>query len=336
MFRDWYHSAQAIRAKETAIDDQIFNEESDDDDHSYAKADSDEIPKAETAEASGPSAKPTHLSPAREAARKELYRHELLALLSCFLFPVLSAYLLHTLRSQLSRPSEGLVSNYNLTIFLLASELRPMAHLMKLVQSRTLHLQRVVASDPHSSSIGKENHTTDDIIQRLEEVEARISADEPPSPSEPALNNKQTAILVTEVLKKLQPELDALNRAVRRYEKRATVHAFQTESRLLDLDARLADAISLAAAAANNENRNRKFTTVVGEWAATAVMLPIQALASTARLPFKAIGILMRFGKPKIANHDSGNGGKTAYGQYTSNGRTGDGPRSQGRMMKKQ
>ncbi|RDL39385.1 Uncharacterized protein BP5553_03725 [Venustampulla echinocandica] len=333
---DWYHSAQAIRAKETGIEDQIFHEESDDDDPSFAHADSDEVPKAETTEAPESSQKPVPPSPAHEAARRELYRHELLALLSCFLFPVLGAYLLHTLRSQLSRPSEGLVSNYNLTIFLLASELRPMAHLVRLIQSRTLHLQRVVASNPHSSTIGRANNAPDDIIRRLEELEARISADEPSPPSEPVLNNKQTAILVTEVLKKLQPELDALNRAVRRYEKRATLHAFQIESRLLDLDARLGDAISLAAAAANNGNRNRKFTTVVVEWAATAVMLPFQALTSAASLPFKAIGVFIKFARPKIASHNSDNTSKNTNGKYTSYGRTGDGPRSQGRMMKKQ
>ena len=53
----------------------------------------------------------------------------------------------------------------------------------------------------------------------------------------------------------IQPELDALNRAVRRYEKKATVLALQTEARLGAVDTRLDDAIALAAAAAKAGRR---------------------------------------------------------------------------------
>ena len=64
--------------------------------------------------------------------------HEMMALAWCFAFPALSSYLLHTIRGQLSRPSEGLVSDYNLTIFLFAAELRPISHLIGMVRARTV------------------------------------------------------------------------------------------------------------------------------------------------------------------------------------------------------
>ncbi|TVY22402.1 hypothetical protein LHYA1_G008838 [Lachnellula hyalina] len=332
---DWYHSAQAIRTREEYNEDAIIHEEIDNDNEealSTSQTTLDEVPEEEDAP---PAKKSNARLLAHKAATKELFRHEILALLSCFLFPVLGAYLLHTLRTQLTRPSEGLVSNYNLTIFLLASELRPMSHLVKLVQSRTLHLQRVVNSNPYDEASENESGDVKDMLRRVEALESRTSLAEPSLAKDPVLNSKQSAMLTTEVKKTLQPDLDALNRAVRRYEKRATLQTFQTESRLLDLEARLSDAISLAAAAANNGQKNRGFTGVIVEWVATAIVLPIQAFSSLAILPFKTIKGVVNYGKVKIFGHPqiSEKSRRTTNGKQPSHGRVGD--RLQGRVAKK-
>ena len=217
----------------------------------------------------------------------ELHIHELLALSSCFLFPIVGAWLLHTIRSQLSRPSEGLVSNYNLTIFLLASELRPLSHLIKMVQARTLYLQRTIntsttAEDSSSSS------TIVDLSSRLNDLEAHVAAaaNTATNPSSPAT----TAQLTTEVRKYVQPDLDALNRAVRRYEKRATLLTMQTESRLQDLEARMSDAITLAAAAERSsysKSPRRGSAFVLLDWICASVVLPLQAVWTVVSLPAK-------------------------------------------------
>ncbi|KAB8302204.1 hypothetical protein EYC80_005649 [Monilinia laxa] len=276
---DWYHSAQSIRKKEEYNDDMAREGESGsecilDSTNKNLEGSSDENPIPQ-------SPFKTRRLPTHETATNELYVHEILALLSCFVFPIAGAYILHSIRSQLSRPSEGLVSNYNLTIFLLASELRPMAHLVRLLRARTLHLQRIVNSNPYDGSNRKTPDETQDLIRRLEELESRASNEERSTGSspEPVLNGKQSAILTTEVRRTMQPDLDALNRAVRRYEKRATLQSFQTESRLLDLEARLNDAISLAAAAANNSQKRGTFG-IVFDWASSAMTLPLQAFGT--------------------------------------------------------
>ena len=238
---------------------------------------------------------------AYEASRAELYRHELLALLCCFAFPVFGTYLLSTIRDSLSRPSEGLVSNYNLTIFLLAAELRPMSHLVKLVQARTLHLQRVVKDNPYQSVDEQQNASISLIRSRITELETRIASTplQAPGPlsGDPitkgkgtAVDDKTIAVVSTNIRKQLQPELDALNRAVRRYEKRAALQAMQTESRLLDLEARLGDAISLAAAAAKGLQTKSVIETVI-ELAGKGLILPWQIAGSVAQVPF---GIIKR------------------------------------------
>ena len=266
---------------------------------SSSQATLEEVPEEETAE---PSPKPIlRRLPAHEAATNELYTHEILALLSCFVFPLLGAYLLHTIRTQLSRPSEGLVSNYNLTIFLLASELRPMAHLVKLIQARTLHLQRIVNSNPYDTVKGRDVGDLKAVVRRLEDLEARNSIEESLQGSvQPSLTGKQSAVLTSEVRRTLQPDLDALNRAVRRYEKRATLQAFQTDSRLQELESRLNDAISLAAAAANNSQKQRGFMGILFESVARLLVLPLQAFTVVASLPFKTITTLLNFRKKQV------------------------------------
>ena len=214
----------------------------------------------------------------------------------CFLFPGAGAWLLHHIRGQLTRPAEGLVSNYNLTIFLLVAELRPLSHLIRLVQARTLHLQRTVsanASPGTSSNIS--SAMASDLQVRLAEIEKHIAdtntngtATKSPPPD-----------LVTQVRKTLQPDIDALNRAVRRYEKRATLLSIQTESRLQDLEKRLGDAITLAAAAerSSQSSRQRRRSGVglilgLFDDVAAVVSLPIQICWTMITLPWRMVAAL--------------------------------------------
>ncbi|PKY06209.1 hypothetical protein P168DRAFT_316230 [Aspergillus campestris IBT 28561] len=233
------------------------------------------------------------------AARKELMRHELAALVMCFVFPIVGTLLLHTIRSQLSRPSEGLVSNYNLTIFLLASEIRPASHLLKMVQARTLHLQRIVLDsdefdDPDSERI--DAHKILDLTKRLEELEAHVAetaaqrlrstaegADHADTPLDMEKLVTQASV---EVRKTIQPDIDALNRAVRRYEKRTAISGYQTDGRLQAVERHVNDAVSLAAAA---HRQPRGFFHVVFDSLCAAVLVPVQFFLSLASLPARLV-----------------------------------------------
>lgn len=190
----------------------------------------------------------------------ELYTIESLALVLCFVSPLMMAYLLQIMRNQF-KSEGGLVSDFSLTLYILAAEVRPFSHLIKLVQARTLHLQRIVHKNPYSESAIAQPKMQE-ILERLNELEQR-TANGSPNPDNNGqsdnsdggqdlqkLNPKLRDGMVREVRNTIQPDLDALNRAVRRYEKKATVLAYQTEARLGALDGRLNDAIALAAAAA--------------------------------------------------------------------------------------
>ena len=266
-------------------------------------------------------------------AESELKKHEITALASCLVLPLVGAWMLHAIRSQLSRPSEGLVSNYNLTIFLLASELRPLSHLIKMVQARTLHLQRLVNSNPYERERVDKDRVTD-LSKRLDELETHVADKSLVNASSgTTVTPPNTNQISTEVRKNLQPDLDALNRAVRRYEKRATILTIQTESRLQDLESRMADAIALAAAAERSNSSKRTPALILLDWASAAVVIPVQTawtiVTFPAQLASTALGIVEGYITGKV-RRELKTAGRVSNGHTRSGG-----SRSQGRGSKK-
>jgi hypothetical protein len=214
-------------------------------------------------------------------AAGHLRQHELMALSSCFLSPMVVAYLLHAIRPYLSRPSGGIVSNSNLTLFMMAAEVRPILHLFQLIEARTLHLQKVI-TDTQPPPDSAQTAQLEQLLERISALESQTqptnegnattegSSTGPPQPltlktqqstsqdasatTTPTTTSTTVAGLKQSPQALLQPQLDALNRAVRRYEKRSTVQTVVLEARLRDLDARVNDALALAAAASRNSN----------------------------------------------------------------------------------
>ncbi|KAF2404795.1 hypothetical protein EJ06DRAFT_470346 [Trichodelitschia bisporula] len=198
----------------------------------------------------------THKHREREAAVNSLHRHELIALASCFVSPMAVAYMLHAIRPYLSSPSGGLVSNSNLTLFVLAAEVRPVLHLFRMAEARTLHLQRIVAESPVEPILDAEGIQS--LAQRIDGLERKLSATSD-KPNDKA-NDKRDEVALTRVRQQLQTQLDALNRAVRRYEKREITQTLRTEARLDGLEVQLRDALTLAAAATRGQHRRGIFT----------------------------------------------------------------------------
>ncbi|KAL4916794.1 hypothetical protein BDW62DRAFT_94547 [Aspergillus aurantiobrunneus] len=297
---EWYRSARTIRHQHT-----LYDLESPIELDSAIPGPTQDTPEEEATLDEGPEGhKKEQTNPdISTAAVKELQIHELAALASCFIFPLVGTWILHTIRSKLSRPSEGLVSNYNLTIFLLAAEIRPFSHLLRMVQTRTLHLQRVIASSDDDDKDKIDASKIIDISKRLEELEAHIAETAACSPSNNDDSNSEetreltpqeqeyTLSLVSqaaaEYRKGFQTDIDALNRAVRRYEKRTAVAAYQTETRLQGLEAKTRDALSLAAAAQRLSTQPPKsLFASLRDWTSTAILLPIQMGVSLVTLPF--------------------------------------------------
>lgn len=255
---DWYYSAQTIREHIASS--------------SELNAIKDEGEPADTAITTSPESSQTQkpvdgtqslrstaaepLEEGRQSAMADLKRQEVCALTATFIFPALAAYLLHVIRAQLSRPSTSLVSDYNLSIFLLAAEVRPVRQLVRLVANRTLHLQRVATGleDPYSIALRDQN-TVNSLLDRVNELEARLAEHQVIPATVNIAHKADISDLSAELKKKYEPRLEGLERAVRRYEKRSTTLALLIEQRLNNLDTRLQDALSLAAVAAKQSQK---------------------------------------------------------------------------------
>ncbi|CAJ2510069.1 Uu.00g059690.m01.CDS01 [Anthostomella pinea] len=327
---DWYHTAQQVRiVKDQIMTESVFESDSEAEPSPTLSATTalenvpEEVEKQKDTESPlSESPRPEKQWEARKrAAISELYFHEVLALTWCFVFPMLGAYLLHTIRGQLSRPSEGLVSNYNLMIFLCAAEVRPVSHLMSMIQNRALRVQRVLARNPHTEqSVTHEQFET--LLGRLDELEAHSSSQQPTvnGSAQPDVSQKVIATAVgREVRSTIQPELDAMNRAMRRYEKKMTVLACQTDNRIEYVECRLNDAIALAAVAAKNSNAQWGLTTWMMETTVTVVMLPVQAVMAVFTFPLRtATALFTPKSRPDKAQRNARNGKLPAQGRNST------------------
>ncbi|KAK0328855.1 hypothetical protein LTR82_000788 [Friedmanniomyces endolithicus] len=285
---DWYYSAQRVR-RDVEVDMDSASDELDGSDETAVDTASsaEDSPLRLPADGKDTTGISKTGSRKRVEAAANLRRQETLGLLSTFICPALAAYLLHIIRAQLSRPSTGLVSDYNLSIFLLAAELRPARQLGRLITNRTLHLQRLVnnADDVFSSS-ASDNSTIHSLTTRLAALEAKLS-DHALVPSTTALAQKTDVTdLSTEMRKRYEPRLEGLERAVRRYEKRSTTLAMLTEQRLNSLDSRLQDALSLAAVAAQHSQRRAGVFAYLLETATVAIALPMRLAWTVCVWPF--------------------------------------------------
>ena len=277
---DWYYSTQA-QVREAVYDEDVILEEDEDETavNSTSSLEQTSSKNVSTAATSDRQA---------EAAAK-LRKQEVFALLSTFLCPALAAYMLHLLRGQLSAPSTGLVSDYNLSIFLLVAEIRPSQQLIRLMKRRTLHLQRTVTGldDPFGSA-PDERTAVSTLTARINELEERLSRQAEATTNGHVAKKADLSDLSSEVKKRYETRIDALERAVRRYEKRTTTLAMVTEQRLKTIDIRLQDTLSLAAVAAQQSNKRGAAARLMDNFVALAlwplrmagvvVMLPIRAL----------------------------------------------------------
>jgi hypothetical protein len=214
-----------------------------------------------------------------EAALARLRNLEVTALTVSFAAPAAATWLLSTVREHLSRPSEGLISNFNLTIFLLAAEIMPLSHCIKLVLAHTLHLQRIVNSNPYRTvRITPSKYR--DMVQRLEALEARVLSPTNPPPednttttttqqgqgqtqaqvqtkTECACSNPQHRQQLHDdvtrtVRSALAPQIDSLTRAMRAYERKMAAFREDNEEQIVDIRRQVDDAITLSAVVARS------------------------------------------------------------------------------------
>jgi len=285
---EWYHDAQQRLYVNDQVDDTyeedtiVEGDEEEDGDLSESQIDASSEQRADN--------NVSNISTAQKTARDALKRMELFAFTGCFLGPLLGALLMHTIRGQLMR-AEGVVSDANLSIFLLCAEIPPVNRLIKMRTERILHLQRIVREAPREPIRPAD---AQQLSQRLSELEGRLDGTQTPNPK----SNFEADFerITAEVRQTTQIQLDGLTRAVRRYEKRHMVQSLQIEARFQDLESRLKDALSLAAAAARTGQKPGLVAKTLS-WIAGTISYLLQTSWDVAMYPFRTAAVAFAVAK---------------------------------------
>lgn len=164
----------------------------------------------------------------RQEAIHQLAVAELLSLSMTIVTPAAGAYLLYLARNMLSDP-DRYINTFTISLFALATAVKPLLHLAERIRQRSLFYQEVV----HYPS------TQVHLLQRkIDRLEKDLSA----------LNR---AFATKEEVRNLKDGVDVpltqLSKAVRRYERKEEVLRLTSEERFAMLDARLDDALKESA-----------------------------------------------------------------------------------------
>lgn len=315
---DWYYSAQALRRDVGPAEVEVQDETA--------------VDTASSTEGSPKEGANGHINGGappgqgsvmdeRDKATANLRQQEILALAATFVAPVLAAYLLHAIRGQLSHGATVVVTDFNLSIFLLAAEVRPFRQIMRLVQSRTLHLQRTVSGvDDPFNAVLEERTTVGDLTARLTDLEAKLSEHTIVPPTLTMAQKTDINDLSIEIKKRYEPRLEGLERAVRRYEKRSTTMAMNTEQRLQSLETRLQDALSLAAVAAQH-SQNPGIVAKGLQTMSTIIALPLKLAVEICSWPLRAVDDLYVRIKRLLLGPTAPRGSRRKGGKYDGSGR---------------
>lgn len=293
----WYHRAQEVRIVEEEDFDVTFETDSD-----------VEVPTPTSVE--NGSKEPESLlareqrrlsekhGREREDALRELKAREFWAFAACFFMPIVGASLLHAIRGQLSRPSEGLISNYNLTIFTLGAELRPVRHLFKLIRNQTLHLQRIVQADPDQEPKPSRIQLSE-LVKRLDELQHRVEDAETTAGkagAEARASAKATQrqdpkrerdMLVREVQDLIQPSLDLLARSCRQNADRQDQFCEKVNAKFDHTDVMLSDCITDKPREARIAGPQKSTATWLVDQLTAIMLLPFQPVLWVLDLIFR-------------------------------------------------
>lgn len=126
----------------------------------------------------------------------------------------------------------------------------------------------------------------------------------------------------------LRPDIEALNRAVRRYEKRTALTTLQADTRFRQLDAQVHDALSLAAAAQRSTAARRSsYAFLLLDWACACIVVPIQLALSILNFPGRVMGRCLQAARRMLGSrrrppqsHSRSRKGKAVQGVNTKLG----------------
>lgn len=159
----------------------------------------------------------------REVSR-QLWYAELQAFGGLIFAPICGAALLHYVRGTMARPANGLITNFNITVFILAAEIRPLKIAYTYLTARSEQLQEELIDVAPSRY--------DDLANKMATMESELQylKGEAGKSDLAHMNGSMD-----------HSELDQIKQALRRFERHETQLKQHYEEKLYSLERQLAD-----------------------------------------------------------------------------------------------
>ncbi|KAF9907608.1 hypothetical protein BX616_000379, partial [Lobosporangium transversale] len=156
----------------------------------------------------------------RQSAAASLRRQEFFSLLLVLASPFLGGYTLQYLKTFFSS-YENYLSALNIELFIIASGIRPLTHLISLLKSRALHLQE---------QIHYPNTEVELLKRKVASIEAELSQ------LRRAFATKHDVLKVQD---SVEPTLHQLTKQIKRHDKKENILRSYTEERFASIDEKL-------------------------------------------------------------------------------------------------
>lgn len=161
---------------------------------------------------------------------KQLRYAELQAFGGLILGPLLGAALLNYVRSSMARPANGLITNFNITVFVLAAEIRPLKIAFTFLTDRSSGLQDELVDVVYARY--------DELVSKLSKVQQDL-AEMKQGQSSPR-NNTSSGQMNHHANNSIS-DVDQIKNALRRFERHESQLKQHYDEKLYALERRLAD-----------------------------------------------------------------------------------------------
>lgn len=169
--------------------------------------------------------------------------------------PLFGAALLHYVRSIMARPANGLITNFNVSIFVLAAELRPIKIAYTYLNGRSSTLQRELTDVPPSHY--------ENLLEKCSEFESELR------------DLKET----------MQPNVDLsqIKTALRRFERHEAQLQLQYEEKLFTLERKMADLVRRPSVVSADSGAG------ISDVAGSIALLPFKAVWTFVTVPARLL-----------------------------------------------
>lgn len=220
------------------------------------------VPNGSTALETSNKELPPHLQNHRGHASATLRRQELASLVLVVASPLLGGFILDYVRAHLT-PERVYITNFNITLFVLAASIRPMTHVASLFKKRALHLQEVI----HYPATEVEQ-----LKYRLGKMEEDLTSLKKSHATKKDLSSNLTNVV--------QPELNSISKTLKRVEKKEQFLRSYSEERFQYMDNKIRDFDAFVAYQLEQEAIHKQ------------VSLPVVALRTVTGVVFLPVNVV--------------------------------------------